>query len=324
MLAILQRHLPISRAHLHRLVVPLRSATTTAHSSVNQKDSELPSQQTPKVVSRWLRLRRERRAAPTPANRKKHEFDRTAVHQLSVALEHMRASSWAGFDETVELVFSLNLDPRRAEHNLRGVVTLPHGTGVKQRIVAFVADPASAKHALDAGAELAGSDELIERIAADRGKCVKGFSVALAVPEVTGVIASRVGKILGPKGLMPLAKLGTITTDIPNAIKSFSRGQMNYRIDRFGSLHLVVGKMSFSDEMLTDNLLTAAYTVQQLRPATVKRKYIKKVVLCSSMGPGIQLDSKLLTLQARTALEADEIDATEAENDTSTSTEKSI
>lgn len=247
------------------------------------------SAQSASTESRWRRLSRERRKAPTPANRTAYVFDRNVPSTLPVALEHVRGAAWAKFDESVELIFRLNIDPRLADQNIRGVISLPHGTGRTVRVAVF-ADPDVASAALAAGADLAGADELVDSIAADDGASVKGFSACIAQPHLMSVAGAKLGKILGPRGLMPSPKSGTVSMDVVQVLQNIKKGQVSYRTDRAGNLHLIVGKLSFTDQQLEENVVAATRAVMEARPQSVRKRYLKKAVICSTMGPSVSLD----------------------------------
>lgn len=252
---------------------------------------------TSKAPSRWQRLKRERRNAPTPANRTAYVFDRKAPTTLSQALEHIRAAAWAKFDESLELVFRLNIDPRLADQNVRGVIALPHGTG-REAPVAVFADPDAAAAALAAGAELAGAEDLVDTIVADGGASVRGFAACVAQPHLLPIAAAKLGKILGPRGLLPSSKSGTVAMDVVEALRKVKKGQIPYRTDRSGNLHLIVGKLSFMDEQLIENITAATRTIMEARPRSVKKRYMQKAVVCSSMGPSVMLDMQALVKQS--------------------------
>lgn len=251
-----------------------------------------------KEEPRWRRLkrlRREWRRKGPPDHRPTPTFDRKGTYDLDAALQHVRSCSWAKFDESVELILQLNVDPRRADHNLRGNHAVPHGTGRADRIAVFVAedDNAEAKAAKSAGAQLVGGPSLISRIQTDQGKCVRGFAVCLSVPEVASDLAQKAGRILGPKGLLPSPNRGTVIKgDISEAVTDFARGRVYYHIDKFATLHMIVGKLSFTDNMLRDNISSVLEEIWSRKPATVRKRYIKKAFICSSMGPSVMIDCK--------------------------------
>lgn len=263
----------------------------------------LPRQlSTEAVVSRWQRLREERRRAPAPTRRAPPP-EVPGPQRAGDALKLVRQGAWARFDESVELVFRLGVDPRRAEQNVRGVAALPHGSGKVVKVAVF-ADGGKGDEATAAGGDLVGGDELVDEVVRTKGKALRGFGACLAVPEMMGGLAGRIGRILGPSGLMPTLKTGTVTADLAAAIKRLKKGQMAWRTDRAGNVHTRVGKLSFSDDQLAENIFAVAGSVIRARPATVKKRYLKKAVLCSSMGPAITLDVAALTADAEAASEA--------------------
>lgn len=249
----------------------------------------------PKPPSRWQKLREARRAAPPPKRRSTHEFDRTVAYGLGDALRHVRAAAWAEFDEAVELVFRLKLDPRRAEQNIRGVADLPHGSGRPVKVAVFAHPGPAADAARGAGAELVGGDDLVDAVLESRGKNLAGFAACLATPEIVPGMASKVGRILGPRGLMPSAKAGSVTGALAEAVAKLKKGQCSFRVDRFGNVHVRAGKLSFSDEQLAGNVLSLTRSVMAARPESVKKNYMLAVHVCSSMGPSAKLDAAALS-----------------------------
>lgn len=273
-----------------RLAFPARAPPSLAARRRSSASPEPPGGAArPSAPSRWQLLKRKRRAERTPANRTAYEFDRAAPAPPRAALAHVRAAAWAAFDESLELVVRLNVDPRRAAENVRGTVLLPHGSGRAARVAAFAEGP-DADAARAAGAERVGADDLVAEIAADRAKSLKGFHACVAVPELLPTVAARVGMLLGPKGLMPAKKDGTVGPDIAQIVTNLKNGLVKFRTDRAGNVHLIVGKLSFADHLLMDNVCAATAAIMDARPQTVKKKYIEKVFLCSSMGPSVKLD----------------------------------
>ena len=187
------------------------------------------------------------------------------------------------FDQTVEVVMFLGLDTRQADQNLRGSVSLPNGIGKAKRVVAFCQGEA-AKEAIAAGAIKAGGEELVEEIAAGWME----FDVAVASPDMMRV-ASKLGKVLGPKGLMPSPKNGTVTPRVTEAVREFAAGKVEYRADKAGNIHAVIGKMSFADKDLVENLEHFIHTIEKAKPATVKGVYVKKIAVSATMTPGVQI-----------------------------------
>lgn len=188
------------------------------------------------------------------------------------------------FDQSVELIFWLGVDPRQADQNIRSSVTLPHGVGKSKRVVAFC-DPSRAQACLDAGAIKAGGEELVKEI---ESTGFSDFDVAVATPDMMRFVG-RLGRLLGPKGLMPAPKAGTVTPDIEAAVRDYSAGKLEFRTDSGGNVHTVVGRVSFENEKLAENIQTMIDTIRRLKPQTSKGQYLKKVVLKASMTPAVPL-----------------------------------
>ncbi|HOO43647.1 MAG TPA: 50S ribosomal protein L1 [Bacillota bacterium] len=212
------------------------------------------------------------------------KIDKTKKYPLSEAVDLVKSVSFEKFDATVELAFNLNLDPRKAEQNLRGALVLPHGTGKTKRVLVF-ARGEKAKEAQDAGADFVGDDDLIEK--------VKGgwfdFDVVIATPDMMASLG-KIGRLLGPKGLMPNPKTGTVTMDIEKTVSDSKGGKITYRVDKFGNIQVVVGKVSFDSEKLVDNINVVIDTIRRIKPSTVKGVYIRNVAVSSSMGPGVKVE----------------------------------
>ena len=187
------------------------------------------------------------------------------------------------FDQTINVCMHLNLDTKQADQALRGAISLPKGIGKSKRVVAFCQSDV-AKDALAAGAVKAGGDDLVSEIE----KSWMDFDVAIASPDMMRVV-SKLGKVLGPKGLMPSPKAGTVTADVAKAVKEYSAGKVEYRADTFGNIHAVLGKMSFPEASLTENLEFFVQTIEKTRPSTVKGQYIKKITVSGAMTPGVQV-----------------------------------
>jgi large subunit ribosomal protein L1 len=187
------------------------------------------------------------------------------------------------FDQTVNVCMHLNLDPAQSEQNLRGAISLPKGIGKSKRVVAFCQSDVAPK-ALEAGAVKAGGEDLVQEIE----KGWMDFDVAVASPDMMRVV-SKLGKLLGPKGLMPSPKAGTVTPNIPEAVREYSAGKVEYRSDKGGNIHAVIGKMSFPDQSLVENLEFFIHAIEKSRPNTVKGIYIKKITVSGVMTPGIQI-----------------------------------
>lgn len=210
--------------------------------------------------------------------------DRTNKYPIEEALELMKKVNYAKFDATVEVAYRLNLDPRKAEQNLRGAVVLPHGTGKVSRVV-VIAQGEKAQEARDAGADFVGDDELISKI----GAGWLDFDVMVATPDMMAKLG-RYGRLLGPRGLMPNPKTGTVTTDITKAVHEIKNGKVEYRVDKFGNIHAAVGRVSFDNEKLIENIKTMTAQMLRIKPQTVRGVYVRNVTISSTMGPGIRVD----------------------------------
>jgi len=193
------------------------------------------------------------------------------------------------FDETVDVVFRLGVDPRKADQMVRGTVNLPHGTGKTARVLVF-ATGERAQDAVDAGADEVGGDELIEKVADG----YTDFDVAVATPDLMGKVG-RLGRVLGPRGLMPNPRTGTVTMDVAKAVSDIKGGRIEFRVDKHSNLHFVIGKASFSPEQLVENYAAAVEEILRLKPASSRGRYISKAVVSTTMGPGIRLDPNLTT-----------------------------
>jgi large subunit ribosomal protein L1 len=210
--------------------------------------------------------------------------DRTKRYSLEEAVELAKQTSIAKFDATVEVVFRMNLDSRKAEQNLRGAIVLPHGTG-KDRRVLVLTKGAKQKEAEAAGADYFGDQEYLEKIKAGWFD----FDVIVATPDMMAELG-KLGKILGPKGLMPNAKTGTVTVDVEKAVKEIKAGKVEYRVDKTGNIPSIVGKASFEADKLAENIRTIYSVLLRLKPSTVKGIYVKNVSVSTTMGPGIKID----------------------------------
>lgn len=210
--------------------------------------------------------------------------DRTKGHDFTEALKIALDSSYVKFDETVDIAVRLGVDPRHADQMVRGSVMLPNGTGKEVRVLVF-AKGEKEKEAQEAGADFVGNDELIEKI---KGGWL-GFDKAVATPDMMGAVG-RIGKILGPRGLMPNAKTGTVTFDVAQAIQELKAGKIDFRVERAGIVHAPLGKVSFGVEKLLENLNSFIDTIVRLKPASSKGTYVKGISVSATMGPGIKID----------------------------------
>ena len=213
------------------------------------------------------------------------KVDTSKVYSVEEAIGKVDDLKSAKFDETVEVAMNLNVDPRHADQMVRGSVVLPNGTGKKVRVAVFAKD-AKADEAKEAGADLVGSDELIEQIQAGN----IDFDIVIATPDMMGVIG-KVARILGPKGLMPNPKTGTVTMDVAQAVKNAKGGQVNFRVDKKGNIHAGIGKASFDKEKLKENLVTFVEAINRAKPASAKGKYITNAALSLTMSPSLKLDT---------------------------------
>lgn len=211
-------------------------------------------------------------------------FDRQHLHGPVEAVDVLKSLASAKFDETVELAVRLGVDPRRADQIVRGTVALPAGTGKDVRVVVFAAGEA-AEEARAAGADAVGADDLVQRV---QGGFLD-FDVAIATQDLMAQVA-RLGRVLGPRGLMPNPKTGTVTADVGRAVTEFKGGRVEYRTDKFGNVHVPVGKVSFSRSALMQNARAVIDELQRAKPAAAKGRYIKSVTLASTMSPGVKID----------------------------------
>ena len=210
--------------------------------------------------------------------------DREREYLPAEAVRLIKRFPDAKFDETVELAFRLGVDPRKADQMVRGTVTLPHGTGRSVRVAAFATGP-KATEAKEAGADLVGGEELVEEV-------MKGnidFDATVATPDMMATVG-KAGRILGPRGLMPNPKTGTVTNDIGKAVRDIKGGRVEYRVDRTGNLHAVVGKRSFSEQQLLENYLAVVDEILRAKPSAAKGRYIRSLALSTTMGPSVRVD----------------------------------
>ncbi|MEV6952736.1 50S ribosomal protein L1 [Streptomyces sp. NPDC051183] len=215
------------------------------------------------------------------------KVDREKLYAPLEAVRLAKETTTTKFDATVEVAFRLGVDPRKADQMVRGTVNLPHGTGKTARVLVFATgDRAAAAEA--AGADIVGDDELINEIA--KGNRLNEFDAVVATPDLMGKVG-RLGRVLGPRGLMPNPKTGTVTMDVAKAVTEIKGGKIEFRVDKHSNLHFIIGKVSFSDEQLVENYGAALDEILRLKPSAAKGRYIKKAALTTTMGPGIQLDS---------------------------------
>lgn len=216
------------------------------------------------------------------------KFDRRAEFELEPAVAKVKECATAKFDESVEIHINLGVDPRKADQMIRGTVSLPHGIGKTVRLLVLCREDRW-KEATDAGADFVGLEEFITKI---QGGWFDVDSI-IATPDVMPVVG-KVGKILGPRGLMPNPKTGTVTNDLTTAIKEVKAGRLSFRVDKYGILHIPVGKASFAKEKLADNIVSLLGAVQRLKPATAKGQYVKGIHLSSTMGPGVKVNKAVV------------------------------
>src|SRR5215472_4116273 len=212
------------------------------------------------------------------------QIDRSKLYSPAEAVALARKTSPTRFDPALEVALRLGVDPRKADQMVRGTVNLPHGTGKTARVLVF-ATGSRAEEASAAGADYVGSDDLIERI---QGGWLD-FDAVVATPDLMGKVG-RLGRILGPRGLMPNPKTGTVTPDVAKAVSDIKGGKIEFRVDRHANLHFIIGKASFSEVQLAENYAAALEEVLRLKPASSKGRYIKKVTVSTTMGPGVQVD----------------------------------
>ena len=212
------------------------------------------------------------------------KIDLTKEYSLEDAVSLVKESSYAKFDESIDLAVNLGIDPRKSDQMVRGAVVLPHGIGKKIRVLVF-AKGEKEKEAIDAGADYVGSEDLVEKIS----KGWLDFDKTVATPDIMGLVG-KLGKILGPRGLMPNPKLGTVTFDIAKAVKEIKAGKVEYRAEKAGIVHVPIGKVSFDSKKLRENVKAIIESIVKAKPATSKGKYLKKLSISSTMGPGISVD----------------------------------
>ena len=218
------------------------------------------------------------------------QIDRTKLYEPMEAIELLKSSAKAKFDETVEVAVKLNVDPRHADQQVRGAMVLPYGTG-KTRSVLVFAKGDKAKEAELAGADFVGAEDMVEKIQKEGWL---GFEVAIATPDMMGTVG-KLGRVLGPRGLMPNPKTGTVTFDITQAVNEVKAGKIEYRVDKAGNIHAPIGKASFTADKIADNLKALIEQLIRVKPAVAKGQYIKGVSITTTMGPGIKVNAQKIT-----------------------------
>jgi large subunit ribosomal protein L1 len=218
-------------------------------------------------------------------------YDREQVFAPTEALDLVKAMASHNFDETVEVAFRLGVDPRKADQMIRGTVSLPNGTGKSVRVAVFAAGDA-AREAQEAGADIVGADDLVARIEGG----MLDFDVAIATPDLMGQVG-KLGRTLGPRGLMPNPKTGTVTNDVGKTVGEFKAGKVEYRTDRYGNVHVPLGKASFDTTALLENYYAVLDELTRAKPASAKGRYLKAVTASSTMGPGVKLDPTATRLE---------------------------
>ena len=213
------------------------------------------------------------------------KVDKKKAYSVDEAVKIVKEASSAKFDETVEVHMNMNLDTKKADQQLRGAVVLPNGTGKSQKVL-VLAKGDQAKAAKEAGADFVGDADMIEKIEKENWF---EYDVIIATPEMMPMLG-KIGKLLGPKGLMPNPKTGTVTMDVKKAVEDTKKGKVEYRTDSFGNIHGIIGKVSFDDSKLVENLTSFIGTIMKLKPASVKGNYVKNISISSTMGPGVKLE----------------------------------
>lgn len=213
------------------------------------------------------------------------EFDRAALHEPQEAFAVLKKTATAKFDETIDLAIRLNLDPRQADQQVRGAMVLPHGTGRTRTVLVF-AKGEKAKEAEAAGADFVGAEDMVEKIQKENWF---DFDVVVATPDMMGVVG-KLGRVLGPKGLMPNPKTGTVTPDVTKAVEEVKAGKVEYRLDKSANVHVVLGKASFTEEQLLENYMALAETLLKVKPSAAKGQYMKSIVVSTTMGPGVRIN----------------------------------
>ena len=214
--------------------------------------------------------------------------DRDKVYTLDEGLKVLKSGKPAKFDETVNIAINLGIDVKKTEQSVRGAISLPHGTGRTLKVIAFVKDPAKQEAARKAGALEVGTDELVKKVSDGW----TDFDVAIAAPDMMGQVG-KLGKVLGPQGKMPTPKSGTVTADVEKAVREFAAGKIEFRADAAGTVHAPVGKRSFDEQRLSENVRAFVAAVNALRPSSAKGQFVRKISLANTMGPGVNVDPAL-------------------------------
>ena len=225
----------------------------------------------------------------------RQKIDRNRQYDPAEAMKLLKEIASASFDETVELAVKLGVNPKHADQQVRGATVLPHGTGRTMRVIVF-AKGEKAKEAEDAGADLVGAEDLVDKIQ----KGWLDFDVAVAAPDVMGMVG-KLGRILGPRGLMPNPKTGTVTFDLTRAIAEIKAGKVEYRTDKAGNIHVPLGKVSFNDEQLLGNFYTVIEALIKAKPAAAKGQYLRGIAVSTTMGPGVKINSQKAATLGKTA-----------------------
>ncbi|MCB1246075.1 MAG: 50S ribosomal protein L1 [Acidimicrobiia bacterium] len=213
-------------------------------------------------------------------------YDRETLYAPADAVDLVKTLAYAKFDESVDVVFNLGIDARQADQIVRGTVGLPHGSGKDVKVVVFAND--QAKEAEEAGADLVGGEDIADRVAS--GDIPLDWDITIASPDMMPVVG-KLGQLLGPRGLMPNPKSGTVTTDIAKTVAEFKSGRVEYRNDRYGNVHIPIGRVSFEADKLMENFMTVADEIKRARPASSKGIFMRKITLSSTMGPGVKVDT---------------------------------
>jgi large subunit ribosomal protein L1 len=220
-------------------------------------------------------------------------YDKHELVDVETAVKQLKSFENAKFDETVEMHFRLGVDGRHADQQVRGAMVLPHGTGASKRVLVFAKDGAKAEEAKAAGADYVGAEDMAEKIQKENWF---EFDAVIATPDMMGVVG-RLGKVLGPKGLMPNPKSGTVTMDVAKAIEETKAGKVEYRLDKANIIHCVIGKKSFTEQQLTENANALIQAIAKAKPAAAKGQYFKSISLASTMSPGIKINPATIVVQ---------------------------